>query len=63
MKAYLQGADGEEVTLEVGQPDPVEKGETIDKAIMINTEAMKLLHQQIDQDGPEGNYWWIRIIA
>jgi len=57
MKAYLQGANGEEVELTITQPEPNDE-HVIDKCIQIpivGIGAMNLIKKEV--------YWWVRFVG
>jgi hypothetical protein len=57
MKAYLQGANGEEVECTITQPEPSEE-HMIDKCVQIPIIGILMMNRQKD-----AGYWWIRIIG
>ena len=61
VKAYLQGADGEEWVLEIRQPEPVSWDSTVDKTIFFPIDALNYIADKVREEEPETECW-IRII-
>lgn len=57
MKAYLQGANGEEVECTITQPEPSNE-DTIDKCIQIPIIGILMMNKVRD-----AGYWWVRFIG
>ena len=57
MKAYLQSTNGEEIELNITQPEPSD-GEMFDKCVQLSEEALEKM-----RCWKEEGYWWIRIVG